>query len=293
MKTVDYRKIDAFTAGQSLGNPAACVLLKPDESLTPDEMLEIAKQHKGFVTEVVYCAPVSDAEFALAYYSSECEVDFCGHGTIACMHGVIAENPQLLGRKEITVHTHKKGTLTVYNEIAANGAVFITAPAPRHIGCAVAAGTIAEHLSLRPDQISPSRPIDVIDAGLRTLIAPVAKLQDEVGVFPNEAVLKSFCEANELDIVLIYSLETKDPANAAHTRVFAPRFGYLEDPATGSGNSAFGHYMLKNKLWEGSPIVLEQGGEDRVFNSINLSTRGGGVLFGGRAATRIKGVYCI
>ncbi len=44
--------------------------------------------------------------------------------------------------------------------------------------------------------------------------------------------------------------------NIAHTRVFAPKFGYLEDPATGSGNSAFGYYMLKNALWDGTPATI-------------------------------------
>jgi predicted PhzF superfamily epimerase YddE/YHI9 len=35
-----------------------------------------------------------------------------------------------------------------------------------------------------------------------------------------------------------FTTETADGGNRYRTRVFAPTFGYLEDPATGSGNSA-------------------------------------------------------
>lgn len=53
MKTYEYRKIDAFTTGKSLGNPAACIYLEREQSLSDEEMLDIAKQHKGFVSDLL------------------------------------------------------------------------------------------------------------------------------------------------------------------------------------------------------------------------------------------------
>jgi PhzF family phenazine biosynthesis protein len=291
MKAFEYRKIDAFTSGDSLGNPAACIYLSEEQFLTEIEMLNIAKQHKGFVSEVIYCSCKSQSIFNLAYYSSECEVDFCGHGTIACMYNLINETPELIGLKEITINTNKKGTLTVYNEIETQNAVYITAPNPKYIGSTIDIKEIAQNISLNINQISDSYPIDIIDAGLKTLIIPIATLKDEINIFPNEQSLKNFCLKNEIDIILIYTLETDILQNIAHTRVFAPKFGYLEDPATGSGNSAFGYYMLKNNIWNGNPVTIEQGGIDITFNNINLSYKDNKVLFGGRAATRIKGIY--
>ena len=81
-----YRvKSNAFTAGSSLGNPAASFFLN-DEELKPEQMQAIATEHKGFVMEVVFCGNSENADCKLSYYSSECEVDFCGHGTIATMY---------------------------------------------------------------------------------------------------------------------------------------------------------------------------------------------------------------
>jgi PhzF family phenazine biosynthesis protein len=291
MRSFEYRKIDAFTSGNSLGNPAACIYLNMGQTLTEEEMLSIAKQHKGFVSEVIYCLLKSHSSYNLTYYSSECEVDFCGHGTIACMYNLIKETPELMGLKEIIVYTNKKGILTVFNEIEIQDAVYITAPSPKYIGSNIDICEIIENMSINVDKISNNYPIDIIDAGLRTLIIPIMALNDEINIFPNEQILKSFCINNDIDIILIFSLETDNLKNIAHTRVFAPKFGYLEDPATGSGNSAFGYYMLKNNIWKGNPVTIEQGGIDRIFNIINLSYYNGNVLFGGKATTRIKGLF--
>jgi PhzF family phenazine biosynthesis protein len=283
-----YQKIDAFTAGGSLGNPAACLYLSEDQRLTDDEMLSIAQQHKGFVSEVVYCRE-DDSGIRLTYYSSEREVDFCGHGTVACMVGLIKKRPALLTRGEIAVETRRKGRITVYNRIKAQDTVYITAPNPMYLGTTLRAEAIGA--ALGGAKIHPALPVDRIDAGIKTLIVPLADLKTEVSIFPDQQNLKVFCEVNGIDIVLAYCMETARPDSIAHTRVFAPRFGYLEDPATGSGNSAFGYYLLKNGLWDGADARVEQGGEDRVFNEVRLSLANGAVLFGGSATVRIEGVY--
>ncbi len=293
MKAYSYKKIDAFAAGGSAGNPAACLYLAPGETLTPEEMLAVAKQHKGFVSEVVYCEPSDIADVKLTYYSSECEVDFCGHGTIACLYDLAASDPRFTEKPLITVQTNKKGVLAVSNRAADLGAVFITAPEAILIGTALTRAEAAAALGLPEDSLSDRTPIDVINAGLATLIVPVASLADEISVFPDEAQLKAFCEAQHIDIILIFSMETASADFHAHTRVFAPRFGYLEDPATGSGNSAFGNYMLKHSLWDGASIRVEQGGNDRVFNTVHLAAPDGRVQFGGSAIVRISGEYYI
>ena len=122
---------------------------------------------------------------------------------------------------------------------------------------------------------------------------PVKDLETEISVYPNEQSLRTFCINNDIDIILIFSEQTSDPSAFAHTRVFAPKFGYLEDPATGSGNSAFANYILSQKLWDGEPIAIEQGGNDRIFNAVKLKYQNGKVLFGGKSTKKIEGVYSV
>ena len=113
---------------------------------------------------------------------------------------------------------------------------------------------------------------------------------------PDQEKLRQFSLGNDFDIVHVFSAETASSANRYRTRVFAPKFGYLEDPATGSGNSAFGYYLLAEKLWPGD-LCLEQGPSRENPNIVKLkhraTTEGDRILFGGSATTRIDGQYIL
>ena len=292
MKRYRYIKSNAFTTGASLGNPAACVFMG-EETLSPEQMQAVAREHKGFVMEVVFCSQSDVADCKLTYYSSECEVDFCGHGTIATMYSMIKDNPVLRSKSVVKVETNRKGIVEVFNAIDTEDAVYITAPDPIEHPVNLTVEAIGEALGLKHGAIRQDLPIRIIDAGLRTLIVPITDLETEISVFPDEQELKIFCEGNDIDIILIFSKQTADTDAFAHTRVFAPKFGYLEDPATGSGNSAFANYLLSENLWNGAPITIEQGGNDRIFNSVKVKYSDGQVLFGGKSTIRIEGDYLI
>ena len=116
MRRYRYIKSNAFTAGESLGNPAACLFLD-DAPMTGEQMQSIASEHKGFVMEMVFCGQSEKADAKLTYYSSECEVDFCGHGTIATMYSLIKDTPELMLKPVVMVETNRKGMIEVYNAI--------------------------------------------------------------------------------------------------------------------------------------------------------------------------------
>ena len=238
-----YKKIDAFTGGESLGNPAACILLG-DKIMTAEQMLAIGREHKGFVSEVVFVSNSKTADCKLTYYSSEREVDFCGHGTIATMYDYIKNRPELSAKHVITIETNMKGMLEVHNHINDLDAVFIEAPKIAEHSFSVTKSQIASALRISEDVIDTSLPIAHIEAGLKTLIVPIRSLADEISIWPDEMELRQFVVENDLVNILIFSIESSDKNAAAHTRVFAPKFGYLEDPATGSSNSAFAAYPL-------------------------------------------------
>ena len=241
--------------------------------------------------EVVFCSQSDVADCKLTYYSSECEVEFCGHGTIATMYTMVKETPELMAKPVIIAETNRKGIIEVFNAINEEDAVYITAPDPIEHPMNLSIAQIEDALTLPHGAIRKDIPIRIIDAGLRTLLVPIADLETEISVYPNEQSLKVFCESNDIDIILVFSKQTADMSAYAHTRVFAPKFGYLEDPATGSGNSAFANYLLSEGLWKGEPITIEQGGNDRIFNSVKLKCQDGKVLFGGKATKKIEGEY--
>jgi PhzF family phenazine biosynthesis protein len=289
MRELQYQKIDAFTDGISSGNPAGVVLLNPHEELTAAEMQQIAKTQKGIVSEVAFCTPIDSGLYSLKYYSSECEVDFCGHATIACMYELIKNNPSLLNLKTVMIKTNK-GALPVTNDIGNSDSVFITAPVPEYFSCGLLVKDIAQNLNIPENTIAENQKISIINGGLKTLIVPISSLREIVKIQPDQMKLRDLCIHNNIDIVLVFCLEVSNRVNRFRTRVFAPKFGYLEDPATGSGNAAFGYYLLKNKIWDGESLSLEQGPSLAHPNIVKLKTVISDgiqrVLFGGNATVK-------
>lgn len=295
MKTFPFKKLDAFTDGRAAGNPAGCVYLGEDTVITTAEMQRIARELKGFVNEVGYLRSLADS-LVLQFYSSECEVEFCGHATIAIMYDLISGSDELLRRKELYIHVGAD-RLAVVNRIPEEGAVYITAPSPRRLPCPLAAGAVAHALAAAASAVDAALPVRLINAGLRTLILPLASLDDCLALHPPQEELCLFCEQNGVDIILVFARETALPAAHFRTRVFAPKYGYLEDPATGSGNAAFGHYLHDQGLWRPDGVTIEQGPSRATPNIVKLLSTGDGqdrrILFGGGAVLRIGGQYCL
>lgn len=295
MKTFPFKKLDAFTDGRAAGNPAGCVCLGADTVVTTAEMQRIARELKGFVNEVGYLRPV-EGGFSLQFYSSECEVAFCGHATIAIMYDLICGSEELLRQRELYLHVGDDW-LAVLNRIPEENAVYITAPPPRRPPCPLAAGAIARALAAEASAVDAALPVRLINAGLRTLILPLASLDACLALRPPQEELRLFCEQNGVDIILVFARETALPAAHFRTRVFAPKYGYLEDPATGSGNAAFGHYLHDHGLWRPDGVTIEQGPSRDTPNIVKLRSACDGqdrrILFGGGAVLRISGQYCL
>jgi PhzF family phenazine biosynthesis protein len=295
MQRYRFKKIDAFVQGRSTGNPAGCVYLPDEDALSLGCMQQIARELAGCVNEVVYLYP-DDGHTGLRFFSAEREVPFCGHGIIAAMYDLIKNDPVLLRDPITRIHIGRQ-ELLVRNEIVKADSVFISAPQPVEQNLSVSHDGIAAALRTAPGEISEKHRIACINAGLATLIVPVDKLDTLLSIHPDQLNLREFCLSHDIEIILVFSPETSKAGNSYRTRVFAPIFGYLEDPATGSGNAALGYYLLRESTWDGRMIAIEQGKNREHPNIIRLvsdaSTVKRSVFFGGNAVVRIEGEYLL
>lgn len=295
MKEYKFKKIDAFATEKSDGNPAGYIFLDRLKDISENEMLQIAKELKGFVNEVGYVAKVGESEFDLRYYSSEREVDFCGHATIAILYDLIKTDDSLANILTLTINTNK-GTLKVYNRIKETDSVFIMSPKPEIKDTAINVEELVGKLGIYKKNIDSNLPISVINAGLTTLIIPIKDLDSILAIAPELEALKEYCFNLGVDIIEVFTSDVKEKTNDFRTRVFAPTFGYIEDPATGSGNSAFGYYLIRNNLWKEETLIIEQNGLENNFNVVRLQKQiddnnNQRVCFGGGAISRIEGIY--
>ena len=295
MREYRFKKIDAFATDKSDGNPAGYIILDRLADISESEMLRIAKELKGFVNEVGYVAKTGKNEFDLRYYSSEREVDFCGHATIAILYDLIKTDDSLINIPTLTINTNK-GTLSVENRFRESDSVFIMSPKPEIKEVPITIRELANKLRIDKDKINSDFPISVINAGLSTLIVPITDLDSILSISPDLDKLKDYCINQGIDIIEVFTSNVRDKSNDYRTRVFAPTFGYMEDPATGSGNSAFGYYLINNDMWTTESLIIEQNGLIDDYNIVRLQKKidennNQRVCFGGGAITRIEGKY--
>lgn len=295
MERYCFKKIDVFVEGQSAGNPAGCVYLPGPDTITADTMQQITRELGGFVSEVVFVYS-DEGYIALRYFSPEREMAFCGHCTVAVMYDLIKNDPELARNPIIRVHVQER-ELLVRNEIASTDTVFISTPLPQFLTTTLDRDDVAAALKTSPGEIPGRNRIMLVNTGLITLIVPLASLDTLLALRPDQKNLREFCMRNSIELILVYSDEVSSKDNSYRTRVFAPAFGYLEDPATGSGNAALGYYLLKANLWNGHMIRIEQGRSREHPSIIRLvsdtSKLQRTVFFGGNARVRIEGDYLL
>lgn len=295
MQRLRFKKIDAFVYQGSTGNPAGCIYLDNPSAISPDQMQQIAREMAGCVSEVAFVFQEDDST-TLRFFSSECEVAFCGHGTIAAMYDLIRNNLPLLRDPILSIRIGGSEIL-VRNEIPEKDSIFISAPLQETPKPDLDPDSVAAALRVPPGEIGDPSGISVVNAGLVTLLIPLRSLATLLSVRPDPQHLKEFCTRHGIEIILIHTPQTTTSIASFRTRVFAPVFGYLEDPATGSGNAAFGYYLLAAHMWDGKLLTIEQGRSRDHPNIIRLlgdaSEKQRTVFFGGNAVVRIEGEYIL
>lgn len=253
-------------------------------------MQQIAFEMKGYVSEVGYVWPSEEADFELRYFSSEQEVPFCGHATVAILHRLVSTTPELLARKELRILT-RSGILKVINRVVEENLVYIYAPEPVHLMTDISHSDIAEAIALRLPGLDQEQQPVCISLGQNILLVKLTDRQTCLDCRPDYAKLRKFCLENGFEILTIYVQDNTFPDTPIRTRVFPPVYGYLEDPATGSGNAALGYHLLNISSWDGTPMTIEQGVESEFPNLVHLRTEGDRVLIGGSAVCRLAGDY--
>jgi PhzF family phenazine biosynthesis protein len=295
LKIFIFKKLDAFTSGLSSGNPAGFIEVSNADEITEAEMQRIAYELKNFVSEVGFVSPSSDnnIDFNFRYFSCEKEVPFCGHATVAIAYELAKENKNVSSKPYISIRT-KKGVLRIENKLEQENLVYIQAPLPVFIESCIDHKSLAHVLNIKPDDIDSTIPLEIVNAGQNTLLVPLKNKDICINCSPDYSTLRNYSVNNNVEVINIYTTDTVGINNNFRTRVFAPTFGYLEDPATGSGNAALGYYLIKHKKWNSNNIIIEQGVDYNNPNIIILKkSPDNEIHIGGRSVARIKGEYLL
>lgn len=250
MSSRRYRfiQLDVFTDRALTGNQLA--VFPEAEGLTDGEMQAIAREMN--YSESTFVLPATDqtALCRVRIFTPVSELPFAGHPvvgtTFALAHeGRITSGPD--GTTQVRLQLGV-GTLPVDVTFAEGRACFVWMhqPVPTLTDWQGDHGQLAAALGLVPDDLATDHlPVQRGSAGGPFAYVPVRSLAAAGRARPMPE-LAAVLDASDCQGAYVFTLETSAPEVTGHSRMFAPKIGVAEDPATGSAAGPFGAYLLRH-----------------------------------------------
>jgi PhzF family phenazine biosynthesis protein len=250
--------VNSFTVEGKGGNPAGVVL--NSGQLSDVQKLKIA-QAVGY-SETAFVSSDDEADYAVSFFTTTGEVDFCGHATLATFSMMYQKGMLTAGSY---VQRTKAGLLAVTIELS--GEVIMQQQLPQKL-TRFTYQEISHVIGIESTILASTQlPIEVISTVLADVIIPVPTGYLDT-IKPDDELIANFCEKQ--NVVGFHVFELCDPKSklTASCRNFAPFFGISEESATGSACGALACYLSEH-LALASEYVFEQG---RAMNCASFIT---------------------
>ncbi len=254
-------QIDAFAEKTFTGNPAAIVSL--DDWLEDQTMQSIAEENNLSETAFIVA---TDKGYHIRWFTPSCEVDLCGHATLAAAYVAI----QFLQETRNPIcFDSKSGELFVSHKVDNNKKTILTLNFPA-----------SEYEEVETPQ--------ALTQGLGKTPIKTYAAADYLAIFSSEEdilqLTPNFSQLQKLDRRgVIASAPGKDVDFVS--RFFAPNAGIAEDPVTGSAHCLLTPYWA-NQLDRTQLTAMQRSARG---GSLTCSLQGNRVLISGHATLYLQG----
>lgn len=264
MPALRYLTADVFTPVPFTGNQLAIVF--GADTLPYDTLLGITREFNYSETVFVLPAESPGHTRKVRIFTPGGEIPFAGHPTIGTAHALVATGEVPATGNEVVV-TLGEGVgpvpvrVTLENGVPVH-AQLTAALLPEERACAVPSDTLADLLSLYPDDLVGGAYAPTgVSVGLPFLLVPVrtvdAVMRARVRMDPWQQHLKGAWASEPM--VFAVARDERDSALAPHVqgcdvraRVFVPGLSVPEDPATGSANACLAGYLAARTPRDGT-----------------------------------------
>ena len=275
---LDISIINAFTSTAFKGNPAAIVIL--EEWLDSEVMQAIAMQNN--LSETAFLLETAAAHYQIRWFSPLCEIDFCGHATLASAFVIFKQSPKL---SRIQFFAEAIGHFEVLR--LDSGKIQMDFPINRPALVQTVPNALTQGLSIAPLEVYRNS---------QAYFVIYKSIADVLTVKRDNALLKQLAP---LDVVVTCQVPAKQSLSADEagsldkydfiSRYFWPANGGDEDPVTGSAHTGL------------TPLWAERLGKNKLL-AYQASSRGGEldcrvvedrVLVAGNAVPYLSGTITI
>jgi len=249
-----YRVVDVFTEKPLEGNPLAVF---PEAAGIDDAtMQKIAKELNLSETTFVLPPTRSDCAAQVRIFTPARELIFAGHPTIGTAY-VLLDERKIPGECARFALEEKVGPVPVRVNPGERPMIWLTTP-PIQFGKTYDRGACAKALGVEAN--------DLLD--LDPQWASAGNPNIYIALKDRAAVDRAWCDQNAIFQIKSSSDEPlcifvfTPTLDGAYSRMFAPEYGVVEDPATGSATGPLAAFMMRHKLApsaDGTRFVSEQG----------------------------------
>ena len=285
-----YHLVDVFTENPLEGNALAVVT--DASELDGGTMQRVAREFNLSETTFIIPGPARNGALRVRIFTPNSEMEFAGHPTIGTAY--VARRLEIMPRHATTFALEENiGLVSVRVGDGDDPLLWLTTPEIRSLSSAPR-DACARALSLDETDLLPV-PCEALSAGNPTLFVAV---RDEATVDCaqlDETAARSVL-GGSIDGACVFVFA---PTRAgAYSRMFAPRLGVREDPATGSATGPLAAFMMKHGLArgaDGTQFVSEQGtkmGRRSLLHVLVHGARGAdGIEVGGRVTHVAAGTF--
>jgi|SRR5262245_40598318 len=257
-----FATLDVFTDQRFAGNPLAVVF---DADQLDDARMQAIAREFGHPETTFVLAPANAGSTArVRIFTPAVELPFAGHPTVGTAL-VLA----LKGRGDSGAVVLEQQIGLIHCTAAPDGADggharFVLPELPRGAGAAPGRPAMAAAIGLSEDDIGFEHLVPARwSVGNAFTFVPVRNLDAVRRCRVDDAKWDDAFETGGRTAAFVFCGETINTENNFHARMFAPRLGVVEDPATGSAAAAFSAYCARSlSLRDGvHRFTIEQGYE--------------------------------
>ncbi|NLY85422.1 MAG: PhzF family phenazine biosynthesis protein [Tissierellia bacterium] len=296
---INIYQVDAFTDKIFGGNPAGIVI--SPRNLTEHMMQKIAEEMN--LSETAFVTPFSRDSFLVKFFTPVCEIDLCGHATIAAFYA-LGEMGYIEGIDNGIMKAYQETNLgqlpvELYYINGKIDKVFMEQDKPKSLSTLKDLDRLAEAMGIRVEDIgiegTTAYP-EIISTGVPDIILPIKtkEVLDKIKIDKDKLSKVS----EDLNVIGVHAFYLpKIGSEYAYTRNFAPYVGIDEEAATGTSNGALIYYLKKNNLIQGNDLVSYQGEQMNRPSTIycKIEERDGEYIIkvGGKAKIVMSGILSL
>jgi trans-2,3-dihydro-3-hydroxyanthranilate isomerase len=262
MKKFSFLQVDVFTDKPFEGNQLAVF---PDGRGLPAKTMQAIAKEMAFAETTFILPAEGKGDVRMRIFTPERELPMAGHPTVGSTFALAHLKKIKRGSKEF-VFELGVGPTPVGLEWGKSGLSFawMTQRAPEFGRSPADLRDLAAALGLVVDDLAEGPPPQEVSCGVPFFFVRLASRRAVDAVEVDRRALERFYGTHGLSTVPVFVFSTeagKDKATC-YSRMFAPGFGIVEDPATGGASGPLGSYLVHHGVVapeKGPRIVSLQG----------------------------------